>query len=89
MSFEVCVHGEFSHSSHRPISWSSKEAARAFGVRNRRHLLLTGSAIHHKGIYIKKKIDIRNEIFSNFTAWYILGRIPSVYCDGHLWPKWN
>lgn len=50
MSFEVCVRGEFSHSSHRPISWSSKEAARAFGVRNRCHLLLTGSAIHHKGI---------------------------------------
>ncbi len=55
MSFEVCVHGEFSHSSHRPISWSSKEAARAFGVRNRRHLLLTGSAIHHKGIEKKEK----------------------------------
>ncbi len=59
MSFEVCVHGEFSHSSHRPISWSSKEAARAFGVRNCRHLLLTGSAIHHKGIE-KKNIYIRN-----------------------------
>lgn len=55
MSFEVCVRGEFSHSSHRPISWSSKEAARAFGVRNRRHLLLTGSAIHHKGIEKKKR----------------------------------